>query len=98
MCSLTRSLPRHVRRHSQPRLGLLRPAIGMSPGGLLAVRIGVARCRMDDWEIPHNTDDDLVCPEGADGSRPRRLLQEGLAIDQRLVAIGAVELRRQYFV
>src|SRR3954451_21834520 len=65
---------------------------------LLAVRGGVAGGGVDDGEVAHDADDDVVRVQIADCDRPCRLLQEGGAVDPRLVGIGAIELRREDLV
>src|SRR5262245_28351849 len=93
-----RNSPCHVRRDGEPFAVLPRPAIGIAAMGLLAVRRGVAGGGMDDGEVAKDADLDILRLQIPDLHRDRRLLEERGAVDQRLVGIGTVEIRRQDFI
>src|ERR1700676_102072 len=92
------SSPRHVRRHREPAAVLPRPDVGVAAGGLLAVRRGVARGRVDDGEIAHQANPDVVGFEISNRQGHGGLLEKAGAVDQRLVGIGATEVFGEDFV
>ena len=53
---------------------------------------------MDDGEIAHDADLHVMRLQVLDRYRHRGLFEESSTVDQRLVGIGAVEFRRQYFI
>jgi len=53
---------------------------------------------MDDREIAHHANLHVMGPEIGDRHRHRGLREKRRAIDQRLVGIGAIKIRRQDFV
>src|SRR3954468_16133762 len=87
-----------MRRYREPSPVLFGPAVGVAACCGLAVGHRVARAGMDDGEVAHDANLDLAGFEISDGNRYGGLLQEARAVDQRLVRIAAVEIRRQDFL
>src|SRR5205807_10119165 len=59
---------------------------------LLAVRRRVAGTRMNDGEVAHQANFDVLRLQILDRDRQGGLLQKGSAIDQRFVGIGTIEI------
>src|SRR5450830_1533983 len=92
------ALSRYVRRDREPSTIPTRPAVGIAAARGVAVGGRVAGAGMDDGEVAHQPDVDVVRLEIPDRHRDRGLLEEAGAVDQRLVGVGAIEIRRKDFV
>src|SRR3954466_82493 len=90
--------PCDVRGERKPAPSLAHPHVGVAAAALGAVRLGVARARMDDRGVVNNADHYVLGLDVLDRNRLRGLLQEARAIDQRAIWIAAVELVAEDFV
>src|SRR3954469_8546913 len=81
------SLSRDVCRYREPASVLARPHVGVAARCLLTVGRRVAGSRVDDGEVAHQPNFDVVRLEIADCDRHGCLLQEAVAVDQRLIRI-----------
>src|SRR5260370_38773907 len=92
------ALARTTRRYCKPAAVLPRPAVGVAPRSGLAIRCGVAGSGMDDREVAHHANFDVMRLEIFDRNRHRGLLEKAGAVDQRLVGIATIEVVGENFV
>ena len=77
---------------SEPPTVPARPHVGVAPRTGAAVCRRVGRASVDDRDVSHQPDVDVLGFEVRDGDRPCGLFQEGLPIDQGSVGQGAQEV------
>src|SRR4029453_2651856 len=81
------SATRDVGGDGEPRTVTARPHVRVTAGSRLTVGPRVGRRRVDYRDVPDDADLDVHRLEIRDPDRPRRLLQEGVPIDERAVGI-----------
>src|SRR5450432_2195875 len=87
-----------MRRHRKPAAILPRPAIGVPSVSLLTIRGRITGAPVDDREVAHYANLDLICDEIPDRDGYRRLFEKTGAVDKGFVGVGAVEILRKDLV